>query len=56
LNVVVNLPEGAALTKTANLTNALVKEVLGEPEVVAAQTYVGTASPFNFNGMVRHSG
>jgi multidrug efflux pump subunit AcrB len=24
------------------------------PEVAAVQTYVGTAQPFNFNGMVRH--
>ena len=24
------------------------------PEVVAVQTYAGTAQPFNFNGMVRH--
>ena len=24
------------------------------PEVRALQTYVGTVSPFNFNGMVRH--
>jgi hypothetical protein len=24
------------------------------PEVTAIQTYVGTASPFNFDGMVRH--
>ena len=54
LNVVVSLPEGAALTTTANLTNTLVKQVLEEPEVIGAQTYVGTSSPFNFNGMVRH--
>ena len=25
------------------------------PEVVALQSYVGTASPFNFNGLVRHT-
>ena len=27
---------------------------LEQPEVVNLQTYVGTASPFNFNGLVRH--
>ncbi len=54
-NVVINLDEGIALPKTANLANqmtALIRERI--PEVVAMQTYVGTASPFNFNGMVRH--
>ena len=25
-----------------------------QPEVVNVQTYVGTASPYNFNGLVRH--
>ncbi|MBF0323423.1 MAG: efflux RND transporter permease subunit, partial [Magnetococcales bacterium] len=54
-NVVVNMAEGTALPKTANLiqrmTELLRKEV---PEVIAMQTYAGTASPFNFNGMVRH--
>ena len=54
LNVVISLPEGAALTATANLTSTLVQRVLEEPEVIGAQTYVGTSSPFNFNGMVRH--
>ena len=40
---------------TANVTWRLA-EVLREkmPEIVALQTYVGTVSPFNFNGMVRH--
>ena len=53
-NVVVNLPEGTALPRTANLTNKLVEAIRKIPEVTALQTYVGTASPFNFNGMVRH--
>ncbi|MEO5339552.1 MAG: efflux RND transporter permease subunit [Magnetococcus sp. MYC-9] len=54
-NVVINLPEGTALPKTANLAHqmtALIRDKV--PEVTALQTYVGTASPFNFNGMVRH--
>jgi hypothetical protein len=25
------------------------------PEVVSIQTYAGTAKPFDFNGLVRHS-
>ena len=30
------------------------RATLEQPEVVNLQTYVGTASPFNFNGLVRH--
>jgi len=53
-NVVVNLPEGTALPVTANVVNRLVGALRAMPEVTAVQSYVGTASPFNFNGMVRH--
>ncbi|MBF0158016.1 MAG: efflux RND transporter permease subunit [Magnetococcales bacterium] len=54
-NVVINMPEGTALPKTANLAQQM-SEVMRKniPEIVAMQTYSGTASPFNFNGMVRH--
>ena len=54
LNVVVNLPEGTALPEAANVVNALAGALDAVPEITALQTYVGTASPFNFNGMVRH--
>ncbi|MCG6896952.1 MAG: efflux RND transporter permease subunit [Thiocapsa sp.] len=54
LNVVVNLPEGTALPVTANVTRRLAEALRGVPEVAALQSYVGTVSPFNFNGMVRH--
>jgi len=54
-NVVVNMPEGTALPVTANVIHQLTEKVRAEiPEVTAVQTYVGTASPFNFNGLVRH--
>jgi multidrug efflux pump subunit AcrB len=53
-NVVVNLPEGTALPVTANLVMRLVGALRAVPEVRSLQSYVGTASPFNFNGMVRH--
>ncbi|MFQ5644195.1 MAG: efflux RND transporter permease subunit [Thiogranum sp.] len=54
-NVVVNLPEGTALPVTANVIQVLAEELRKDmPEVVAMQTYAGTASPFNFNGLVRH--
>jgi len=53
-NVVINMPEGTALPVTANLTSRLAAKLQDIPEITAIQTYVGTASPFNFNGMVRH--
>ena len=54
-NVVVNMPEGTALPVTANVIHQLSERMRADiPEVTAIQTYVGTASPFNFNGLVRH--
>ncbi|MBF0455138.1 MAG: efflux RND transporter permease subunit [Magnetococcales bacterium] len=54
-NVVINLDEGTALPKTANVAHDMTELIRQKvPEVIALQTYVGTASPFNFNGMVRH--
>jgi multidrug efflux pump subunit AcrB len=54
-SVVINLPEGTALPVTANLTHRLTEALRNKlPEVVALQTYIGTARPFDFNGMVRH--
>ena len=53
-NVVVNFPEGTALPETANLVGQLAEEIRQIEEVSAIQTYVGTASPYNFNGLVRH--
>jgi len=53
-NVVINMPEGTALPVTANVTQQLTEKLRTIPEVTAAQSYVSTSSPFNFNGMVRH--
>ncbi|MCK5386235.1 MAG: efflux RND transporter permease subunit [Gammaproteobacteria bacterium] len=53
-NVVINMPEGTALPVTANVAQQLAREIKQIPEVTSLQTYSGTASPFNFNGMVRH--
>jgi len=54
-SVVINMPEGTALPVTANLTRRLAEMVRDQiPEVTALQTYIGTARPFDFNGMVRH--
>lgn len=53
-NVVLNMPEGTALPVTANLVHSMAAKLKDIPEVTALQTYTGTASPFNFNGLVRH--
>lgn len=53
-NVVINMPEGTALPVTANVARQLAEKLRTIPEVTAVQSYVGTSSPFNFNGMVRH--
>jgi len=53
-NIVINFPEGTSLIDTANLTANLAEEAKKFEDVVSLQTYVGTASPYNFNGLVRH--
>ncbi len=53
-SVVLDMPEGTALAETANRANQIANMVRKIPEVTAVQIYVGTAKPFDFNGMVRH--
>ncbi len=52
--VVVDMPEGTTLEETARVTRELADATFQQKEVVNLQTYVGTASPYNFNGLVRH--
>jgi multidrug efflux pump subunit AcrB len=52
--VIVDMPEGTTLEQTAALTREIGDYLRTVPEVVDFQTYVGSASPFNFNGLVRH--
>ena len=52
--VIVDMPNGTTLEETARATTALARAALRQPEVVNLQTYAGTASPYNFNGLVRH--
>jgi multidrug efflux pump subunit AcrB len=54
LQLVVDMPEGTTLEATARVTQALGRYVKTIPEVRDYQAYVGTASPFNFSGLVRH--
>jgi len=52
--VIVDTPEGTTLEETARVTRQLADQILRQPEVINLQTYAGTASPYNFNGLVRH--
>ena len=54
LQVVLNMPEGTSLEDTQRALDAAAQVVKGLPEVTAADAYAGAASPFNFNGLVRH--
>jgi multidrug efflux pump subunit AcrB len=54
LQIVLNMPEGSSLERTARAARDLADAVRAEPEVTDYQTYIGVASPFNFNGLVRH--
>lgn len=54
LQVVVDLPEGSSVEATDRALQAIVDRLQQVPEIVSFQTYAGTASPFNFNGLVRH--
>lgn len=52
--VVIDMPEGSTLEETAAATQDLAAYIATVPEVVNYQMYVGTAAPYNFNGLVRH--
>jgi multidrug efflux pump subunit AcrB len=52
--LIVDMPTGTTLEDTARVTQLLAEETQKQGEVVNVETYVGTASPYNFNGLVRH--
>jgi multidrug efflux pump subunit AcrB len=52
--VILNMPRGSTLEQTAAVAREMASAVRSEPEVRDYQVYAGTASPFNFNGLVRH--
>jgi multidrug efflux pump subunit AcrB len=52
--IIIDMPEGTALEETARVAGELAAVVQKQPEVVNLQTYSGIASPYNFNGLVRH--
>jgi multidrug efflux pump subunit AcrB len=54
--VVVNMPEGTALERTAQVLDDVSAVIETVPEVRDYQIYAGTAAPINFNGLVRQYG
>ena len=52
--IILNMPEGSALERTAQAAREIAAVVRVEPEVTDYQVYAGVAAPFNFNGLVRH--
>ena len=54
LQVIIDMPEGSTLEQTNALTRDMAEYLKTVPEVTDFQTYAGTASPYNFNGLVRH--
>jgi multidrug efflux pump subunit AcrB len=52
--VVIDMPEGTTLEETAAVSRDIGEYIRTIPEVKDYQLYVGTASPYNFNGLVRH--
>ena len=52
--VIVDMPTGTTLEQTAAVARTLADYGAIVPEVTDYQIYIGTASPYNFNGLVRH--
>ncbi len=52
--IILNMPEGSSLERTAQAAREIAATVRMEPEVTDYEVYAGVASPFNFNGLVRH--
>ncbi|TKB10619.1 efflux RND transporter permease subunit [Desulforhopalus sp. IMCC35007] len=52
--VILDMPEGSTLEQTAQVALEMSRVIKNEPTVTDYQVYVGTASPYNFNGLVRH--
>ncbi len=55
LSVTIDLPEGSSVEATDAVAQDVSRSVLTLAEVRSVQTHSGTAAPFNFNGLVRHT-
>ncbi|MGE5325398.1 MAG: efflux RND transporter permease subunit, partial [Deltaproteobacteria bacterium] len=52
--VIVDMPQGTTLEQTARVMQEISKRISTEPEVANYVEYAGVASPYDFNGLVRH--
>ena len=52
--VIIDMPEGTTLERTAVVTKEITQYLANRSEVVNYQSYVGTSAPITFNGLVRH--
>ena len=52
--VVIDMPEGTTLERTAVVAQEIAQYLKTVPEVVNYQNYIGTSAPITFNGLVRH--
>jgi multidrug efflux pump subunit AcrB len=52
--IVVDMPRGTTVEATDATLRALAERLRTAPEVTQVLTFAGTASPIDFNGMVRH--
>ncbi len=55
LQVVLDMPRGTSLESTDGLLQAAAERIKDVKELASVQSHAGTAAPFNFNGLVRHS-
>ncbi len=54
VQLIVDMPEGVTLEESAALAGDMAEYLREVPEVTDYQAYIGTAAPYNFNGLVRH--
>ena len=54
VQVVIDMPEGTTLERTAAVAQDVAQYLKSVPEVVNYQSYVGSSAPITFNGLVRH--
>jgi multidrug efflux pump subunit AcrB len=54
LQLVIDMPEGTTLEHTDKVVRDFERYLRSVPEVTDFESYVGTSSPMDFNGMVRH--
>lgn len=54
LQIIIDMPEDRTLEETSALTREIGDYLKTVLEVTDYQAYIGTAAPFNFNGLVRH--